>query len=172
MLCGKAALAGHDCNCEGRRNLAGGEFGVKPGTAASWPAMKRFLCTASFALVSSFARADSVLAPVGPVGRGDALIMMDALVIMLAIVIPTMIATLVFAWWYRASNTRAVYRPDFTYSGKIELVVWSIPTLTIFFLGGVIWIGSHMLDPFEPLPSKIKPLEIEAVSFDWKWLFI
>lgn len=97
---------------------------------------------------------------------------MDALVIMLAIVIPTMIATLAFAWWYRASNTRAVYRPDFTYSGKVELVVWGIPTLTIFFLGGVIWIGSHMLDPFKPLPSKLKPLEIEAVSFDWKWLFI
>lgn len=105
-------------------------------------------------------------------GRGDAIIILDALAIMLAIVIPTMIATLAFAWWYRASNGRAVYKPDFTYSGKIELIVWSIPTLTIFFLGGVIWIGSHKLDPFEPIPSATKPLEIEAVSFDWKWLFI
>lgn len=129
-------------------------------------------CVLALAMLPSLAHADSILAPVGPVGRGDALIMMDALVIMLAIVIPTMIATLAFAWWYRASNTRAVYRPDFTYSGKVELVVWGIPTLTIFFLGGVIWIGSHMLDPFRPLPSKLKPLEIEAVSFDWKWLFI
>jgi len=124
------------------------------------------------ALTPSFAHADSILAPAGPISRGDALIMIDATVIMLAIVIPTMIATLVFAWWYRASNTRAAYRPDFTYSGKIELVVWSIPTLTIFFLGGVIWIGSHTLDPFTPIPSKAKPLEIEAVAFDWKWLFI
>jgi len=129
-------------------------------------------CVLAVALAPSFAHADSILAPAGPVGRGDALIMLDALVIMLAIVVPTMIATLAFAWWYRASNTRAAYRPDFTYSGKVELVVWSIPTLTIFFLGGVIWIGSHRLDPFEPLPSKTKPLEIEAVSFDWKWLFI
>jgi cytochrome o ubiquinol oxidase subunit 2 len=134
--------------------------------------MKRFLCAASFALVPSFAVADSILSPAGPVGRGDALILLDALVIMLAIVIPTMIATLAFAWWYRASNTRAAYKPDFTYSGKIELIVWSIPTLTIFFLGGVIWIGSHKLDPFEPLSSTAKPLEIEVVSFDWKWLFI
>jgi cytochrome o ubiquinol oxidase subunit 2 len=123
-------------------------------------------------LAPSLARADSILSPAGPVGRGDAIILMDALVIMLAIVIPTMVATVAFAWWYRASNTRAAYRPDFTYSGKIELVVWSIPTLTIFFLGGVIWIGSHTLDPFTPLPSKVKPLEIEAVAFDWKWLFI
>jgi cytochrome o ubiquinol oxidase subunit II len=123
-------------------------------------------------LVPTAACADSIFAPVGPVGAGDSTILLDALVIMLAIVIPTMIATLAFAWWYRASNTRAVYRPDFTYSGKLELIVWSIPTLVIFFLGGVIWIGSHRLDPFAPLSSKAKPLEIEAISFDWKWLFI
>jgi len=123
-------------------------------------------------LVPTAACADSIFAPVGPVAAGDSTILLDALVIMLAIVIPTMIATLAFAWWYRASNMRAVYRPDFTYSGKLELIVWSIPTLVIFFLGGVIWIGSHRLDPFLPLPSKTKPLEIEAISFDWKWLFI
>jgi cytochrome o ubiquinol oxidase subunit 2 len=129
-------------------------------------------CACALLLTTSATQADSILAPVGPVGAGDRIIFFDALVIMLAIVIPTMVATLAFAWWYRASNTRAVYRPDFTYSGRIELVTWSIPTLVIFFLGGVIWIGSHRLDPFQPLPSKAKPLEIEAISFDWKWLFI
>lgn len=130
------------------------------------------LCPAVLTFAPSIALADSIFSPAGPVGKADAIILLDAVVIMLAIVIPTMAATLAFAWWYRASNTRAVYRPNFTYSGKIELVVWSIPTLTIFFLGGVIWIGSHKIDPFEPLPSKTKPLEIEAVTFDWKWLFI
>ena len=130
------------------------------------------LCFAALALAPSLARADSIFSPAGPVGKADTIILLDAVVIMLAIVIPTIVATLAFAWWYRASNTRAIYRPNFTYSGKIELVVWSIPTLTIFFLGGVIWIGSHKLDPFEPLPSTAKPLEIEAVAFDWKWLFI
>lgn len=145
---------------------------MKPGTALSWLVRNGLRCALGLALLPSLARADSVLSPAGPIGRGDATIMMNALAIMLAIVIPTMIVTLAFAWWYRASNTRALYRPDFTYSGKVELVVWSIPTLTIFFLGGVIWIGSHTLDPFEPIASKAKPLEIEAVSFDWKWLFI
>jgi cytochrome o ubiquinol oxidase subunit 2 len=130
------------------------------------------LCVLAGAFAPSLARADSILSPAGPVARGDATILMDALVIMLAIVIPTMVATLAFAWWYRASNTRATYRPDFLYSGQVELVVWSIPALTIFFLGGVIWIGSHKLDPFAPIPSTQKPLEIQAVSFDWKWLFI
>ena len=73
---------------------------------------------------------------------------------MLAIVIPAILATLAFAWWFRASNTRARYLPTWAYSGRIELVVWSIPALVIFFLGGVAWIGSHELDPAKPLPSQ------------------
>jgi len=112
------------------------------------------------------------LTPQGPVGEADRTIMLDALGIMLAIVIPTIIATLGFAWWFRASNTRARYLPQWTYSGRIELVVWSIPTLVILFLGGVIWIGAHELDPAQPLKSNVKPLEVQAVSLDWKWLFI
>jgi cytochrome o ubiquinol oxidase subunit 2 len=130
------------------------------------------LCALIATVAATTAYADSILAPVGPVGAGDRIILLDALAIMLAIVVPTMIATLAFAWWYRASNARAVYRPDFTYSGRIELIVWSIPTLVIFFLGGVIWIGSHQLDPFQRLPGAATPLEIEAIAFDWKWLFI
>ena len=116
----------------------------------------------------------SVFEQHGPVGAADALITLDALVIMLAIVIPTIIATLVFAWWFRASNTRARYLPTWSYSGRLELLVWSIPTLVILFLGGVIWIGSHQLDPAEPLPSAktTKPLNVQVVSMDWKWLFI
>ena len=71
--------------------------------------------------------------------------------IMLAIVIPTILCGWAFAWWFRASNIRAKRLPNFAYSGSIELVVWSIPLLTILLLGGVIWVGSHELDPAEPI---------------------
>ena len=114
----------------------------------------------------------SILRPAGPVGEQNRLIMFDALAIMLAIVIPTMLATLAFAWWFRAGNKRAQRRPDFVYSGRIELIVWSIPILTILFLGGVIWVGSHDLDPAKPLPSREPPLEVQVIALDWKWLFI
>jgi cytochrome o ubiquinol oxidase subunit II len=113
-----------------------------------------------------------VLDPQGPIGAADAKILLNALAIMLVIVVPTIIATLVFGWWFRASNTRARYRPDFVYSGSIELVVWGIPILVIMFLGGVIWIGSHDLDPYKPITSPHKPTEVQVVSLDWKWLFI
>ena len=114
----------------------------------------------------------SVLDPQGFVGLSERTILIDSLAIMLAIVVPTITATLAFAWWFRASNTRATYLPDFEYSGRIELIVWSIPLLTVILLGGVAWIGSHDLDPAEPLASSTPPLEVQVVSLDWKWLFI
>jgi cytochrome o ubiquinol oxidase subunit 2 len=114
----------------------------------------------------------AVLDPRGPIGLADKTILIDSLAIMLAIVIPTIAATLGFAWWFRASNTRARYLPDFAYSGRLELLVWSIPLLTIMLLGGVAWIGSHDLDPAKPLASETPALEVQAVSLDWKWLFI
>src|SRR5271154_2145568 len=113
-----------------------------------------------------------VLDPQGPVGIAEKTILIDSLAIMLAIVVPTIAATLAFAWWFRASNTKATYLPDFVYSGRIELVVWAIPLLVIMLLGGVAWIGSHDLDPAKPLASDTPPLEIQAVSLDWKWLII
>ena len=114
----------------------------------------------------------SVLDPRGIVGVEQRQILFNSVAIMLAIVFPTIVATLAFAWWFRAGNARARFRPDFVYSGRIELVVWSIPTLVILFLGGIIWIGSHRLDPYTPLASATRPLEIQVVSLDWKWLFI
>jgi cytochrome o ubiquinol oxidase subunit 2 len=113
-----------------------------------------------------------VLDPVGPVGGDDSQIFIDALYIMLAIAIPTIALAFWIAWRYRASNTRAEYLPYWSYSGRIEAIVWSIPILTITFIGGVIWIGSYRLDPFRPLPSKTAPVEVQVVSLDWKWLFI
>ena len=124
------------------------------------------------ALVPLVACHPAVLSPVGPVGEGDRTILLDSLTIMLAIVVPTIVAILAFAYWFRASNRRARYRPDFAYSGELELIVWSIPVLTVFFLGGIAWISAHLLDPAEPLKSKAEPVEVQVVSLDWKWLFI
>jgi cytochrome o ubiquinol oxidase subunit II len=113
-----------------------------------------------------------VLDPKGPIGAANGLILLNALEIMLLIVVPTIIVALAFAWWFRASNTRAIYRPAFAYSGRLELIVWSIPILVILFLGGIIWVGAHDLDPAVPIESPEKPIEVQAVSLDWKWLFI
>src|ERR1700723_1204887 len=95
----------------------------------------------------------NILDPQGPIAAADKQILIDSIAIMLAIVLPTIAAIFAFAWYFRASNTRAFYWPDWEHSGRLELVVWSIPALTIILLGGVAWIGSHELDPAAPLPA-------------------
>jgi cytochrome o ubiquinol oxidase subunit 2 len=113
-----------------------------------------------------------VLDPRGPVGFSEKLILIDSMTVMLTIVVPVILATLGFAWWFRASNTRATYRPNWDFSGSLEIIIWAIPALVITFLGGIAWFGSQSLDPFRPLDSPVKPVEVEAISLDWKWLFI
>ena len=114
----------------------------------------------------------SVLQPRGTIGSAERAILIDSLAIMLTIVLPTIALALIIPWWYRASNTRARRLPEFVYSGRIELVVWAIPLMTIMLLGGVTWIGAHELDPAQPIQSKSPTLQIQGVSLDWKWLFI
>ena len=128
--------------------------------------------TALLLLLMTAACNRGILDPVGPVASAEKKILINSTAIMLAIIIPTMIATAAFAWWFRRGNTKAQYRPDWEYSGAIEMVVWAIPALTIMLLGGIAWIGSHDLEPSKALPSKTPPLKVDVVSLDWKWLFI
>jgi cytochrome o ubiquinol oxidase subunit II len=113
-----------------------------------------------------------VLEPQGPIASAERLLLINSTAIMLVVVIPVIVATLAFAWWYRSSNNRASRGTDESYEERIEFVVWSIPTLTVILLGGVIWIGSHQLDPRAPIPAHSDKLRVEVVALDWKWLFI
>jgi cytochrome o ubiquinol oxidase subunit II len=115
---------------------------------------------------------EGVLAPHGPIGKAELVILYDATAIMLAVVIPVILLTIGFAWWFRAGNTRARYLPKWEYSGRIEMIVWSIPALVIVFLGGIAWIGSHDLDPPRSIDPAAVALDVDVVSLDWKWLFI
>ena len=166
-------------------SLREGRRGVGKSIHLKLPLTRRSDCSASkrpklFFLTANAATlllllagcSGGVLEPQGPIGAANNQILFNALAIMLMIVVPTIISVLVFAWWFRASNTRARYQPGFVYSGRIELIVWAIPLLVILFLGGVIWIGAHDLDPFKPIETQEKPVEVQVVSLDWKWLFV
>src|SRR5262249_731186 len=146
--------------------MIGGSVVKSHGKAAIVPAL------ALLALTAPLSGCGGVLDPQGPIGASEKLILIDSLVIMRAIVVPVILATLDFAWRCRASNTRATYLPNWAFSGHLELIVWAIPALVITFLGGIAWFGSQALDPYRPIPTAGKPLEIEVVSLDWKWLFI
>jgi cytochrome o ubiquinol oxidase subunit 2 len=115
---------------------------------------------------------EGVLDPKGPIAIAERQILFNSLGIMLAIVIPTILATLGVAYWFRSSNTRARYLPEFEHSGRLELLIWAIPIMTVILVGGVAWVGSYDLDPKKPIASDVKPLQVQVVSLDWKWLFI
>ena len=146
----------------------GPNLSVSVGRPPRWPARVALSLAAIVPLLSS---CQGILDPKGPIGAAQRTILFDATTIMLAVIVPVIIATLAFAWWFRSGNSRAFYRPEWAYSGRLELLVWSIPALIVMFLGGIAWIGSHDLDPPRPIGEKT-PLNVDVVSLDWKWLFI
>ncbi len=122
-----------------------------------------------------------VMDPAGDIAVQQRDLILLSTVLMLLIIVPVIGMTLYFAWKYRASNTKATYDPEWHHSTRIEMVVWAIPMAIILVLGGVAWVTSHTLDPYRqldrlgpnrPVPQGVKPLEVEVVALDWKWLFI
>jgi cytochrome o ubiquinol oxidase subunit 2 len=113
-----------------------------------------------------------ILDPQGPTASAERQLLINSTAIMLVVVIPVILATLAFAWWYRSSNALARRSPDESYEGRVEFVVWSIPALIVILVGGVTWIGAHQLDPRAPIAAEAKPLHVDVVALDWKWLFI
>lgn len=114
----------------------------------------------------------ALLTPHGDIGVQERSLILIALGIMLAVVIPVITLTLVFAWRYRATNTKATYAPKWSHSNRIEVIIWSIPCLIVLFLAVMIWETTHKLDPYRPLDSKVQPVRVDVVALNWKWLFI
>ena len=122
-----------------------------------------------------------VLDPAGDVARQQGDLIVISTVLMLLVILPVMALTIFFAWRYRAANKDATYKPDWDHSTQLELVIWSAPLLIIICLGAVTWVATHLLDPYRPLArtgpgqaiaADVKPLDVQVVALDWKWLFI
>ncbi|HTH60051.1 MAG TPA: ubiquinol oxidase subunit II [Paraburkholderia sp.] len=137
-------------------------------------AFKRLLIPLGIGLVASLAGCNdlTLLNPKGSVGAAEKSLILTASGTMLLVVVPVILLTLLFAWHYRASNRKATYAPKWDFSAKIEVVVWTIPALIILFLGVLTWKTSHELDPYKPIASNVKPINVEVVALNWKWLFI
>ena len=91
---------------------------------------------------------------------------------MLVIVIPVFILTFTIAWKYREGNKKADYTPNWDQNGWLEALWWGLPCAIILALAIITWTSSHQLDPFKPISNGVKPITIQVVALDWKWLFI
>ena len=114
----------------------------------------------------------ALLNPKGQIALEQRSLILTAFGLMMIVVIPAVFMAVFFAWKYRATNTNATYSPNWSHSNKVEAVVWTIPILIIIFLGVLTWKSTHALEPSKPLVSDVKPIEIDVVALDWKWLFI
>jgi len=134
------------------------------------------------ALAAPLAGCDwGMLDPAGDIARQQMQLVGISTLLMLLIIVPVMALTAWFAFKYRASNTDAPYNPDWDHSTRIEFFVWGAPLLIIIALGSITWVSTHLLDPWRkldrlapgvPVPANVKPLEVDVVALDWKWLFI
>ncbi|HZS79988.1 MAG TPA: ubiquinol oxidase subunit II, partial [Herbaspirillum sp.] len=122
-----------------------------------------------------------VLNPSGDVAQQQGRLIVVSTVLMLLVIVPVIALTVLYAWHYRQSNTAARYEPDWAHSTQLELIIWGAPLLIIIALGLVTWVTTHTLDPYRklsridaqrPILEHIKPLTVEVVALDWKWLFI
>jgi cytochrome o ubiquinol oxidase subunit 2 len=113
-----------------------------------------------------------LLDPKGPIALAERDLLFTAVALMSIVILPVFALTFWFAWRYRASNKAARYDPDWSYSARIDAVVWLVPAVIVVALGVLLWTNTHRLDPYKRLASAVPPLEVEVVAQDWKWLFI
>ncbi len=123
-------------------------------------------------LVYDYRESIAMLSPKGWVALEERNLMIKATILMLLVVIPVFILTVYIIWKFRAGNTKAEYTPDWDYSFLAEAVWWGFPMIIIVFLSLITWTSSHELDPFRPLESEKKPVTVQVVALQWKWLFI
>ncbi|MBV8158071.1 MAG: ubiquinol oxidase subunit II, partial [Dyella sp.] len=121
-----------------------------------------------------------LMSPSGDLAVQQRNLIITSTVLMLLIIVPVIALTLLFAWHFRASNKKATYDPDWDHSTILELLIWSAPLLIIIALGAITWVSTHKLDPYRPLdrlaaerpvPAEARPLTVNVVALDWKWLF-
>jgi cytochrome o ubiquinol oxidase subunit 2 len=113
-----------------------------------------------------------LLNPKGAIAAAEKHLLITAVGLMLIVIIPVFVMLFSFAWRYRAGNTKAKYTPDWHSNLALEIIWWAIPITIVVFLSVLTWKSSHDLDPFKPLDSHVKPVVVQVVALDWKWLFI
>jgi len=114
----------------------------------------------------------SVLFPKGMIGIEQRNLLLIIQAIMLLIVIPVYILTFIFSWRYRAQNTKATYDPDLVDHKIAEVIWWGLPLVLTIVVSVLTWVKTYQLDPYKPIESKNKTLNIQVVALQWKWLFI
>lgn len=112
-----------------------------------------------------------VLNPKGMIGIKERDLIYTSSLLMLIVVIPVFVFAFFFAWKYRETG-KAAHTPDWEHNYIAEYCWWGVPLIIVVILAVLTWRSSHELSPFKPIVNGKKPIEIQVVALDWKWLFI
>lgn len=113
-----------------------------------------------------------VFNPKGSIAEKQRNLIIFASVLSLLVVVPVYTLLFSFVVKYRETNKKATYTPDWDHNRTYETIWWGVPIAIILLLSVVTWNSTHALDPYKPLVSDEKPLEVQVVALQWKWLFI
>lgn len=113
-----------------------------------------------------------VLNPKGEIANKQRDLIVLATVLSAIVVLPVFVLTFFIGWRYKESNKKAKYTPEWGGSKILESIWWGIPIILILILSIITFKSSHDLDPFKPIQSAKKPVTIQVVALQWKWLFI
>lgn len=114
----------------------------------------------------------AVLRPAGIIADKQRQLLTIAAVLSLVVILPVFVLTFFIAFRYRESNRHARYSPDWDHHPLLETLWWGIPIAIIMVLAVITWQSSHQLDPSRSLASSKRPLTIQVIALQWKWLFI
>lgn len=113
-----------------------------------------------------------ILIPAGSIAIEERNLLIIIQILMLIIIIPVYIMTFIFSWKYSAGNPKGIYDPDLVDNTLAEYFWWGIPLVMTIIVSILTWVKTHELDPFKPIVSDRKPLTIQVVALQWKWLFL
>ncbi len=125
-----------------------------------------------FSLVYLNAKDILVLNPKGIIAEKERDLLILATLLMLIVVIPVFIFTFVFSIRYKKGTGKGKYDPEWGHSNLAEALWWGVPFFIITLLAIVTWKSTHDLNPFTPIRNGKKPLVIQVVALQWKWLFL
>jgi cytochrome o ubiquinol oxidase subunit 2 len=138
-----------------------------------WPAAGAALFCLAVPAVAQI----SFLDPSGPVAEAQRAHLIRVVAITMIAIVPVLVGVPLILWRYRRRTTtgryephRTLYRPDWEFSGPLEVAMWGVPFAIIAVLSWWLWHESSRLDPYRALGPD--PIEVQAIGLDWKWLFI
>lgn len=114
----------------------------------------------------------AVLFPKGVIGKEQLHLLLTIQAIMLFVIVPIYILTFVFSWKYSVYHPKEAYDPDLVDHKIAEVIWWGLPFVITVVIAVITWIKTYELDPYKPISSDKKPLKIQVVALQWKWLFL